>query len=318
MACTTAWLAAPKGLIEGYRVEVPLGLDLVAPVPETNALTAGKVALGEKLFFDPVLSADETMSCASCHQPDRYFTDGRRVALGIEGRVGTRNVPSILNAAYGRSFLWDGRADSLEEQVLRPIVGPKELGLGLDELARRLSERDSYRSGFRDAFGSEEITDDRLARALASYVRTLRSGDAAVDRFLHGEEEALSIAARRGFRLFVGRANCGICHLAPLFTDHRFHNTGVSWGSPDLGRFGVTGQEEDKGAFKTPSLRNVTMTAPYMHDGSVATLEAVIDHYDGGGTPNPHLDEEIVPLGLSESEKRQLVAFLEALTDRGN
>lgn len=313
-ACAMGAAGSDQALQGAYRVSVPLGLDLVAPVPEDNALTADKVALGRKLFFDPELSADRIRSCASCHQPRRYFTDGRARPVGVSGRRGARNVPSILNAAYGRSFLWDGRAESLEAQVLRPILGKDELGLRLDELTRRLEARKDYREDFRDAFGDPGISPSRIARSLASYIRTLRSGDAPIDRFLHGDSAALSPDARHGFRLFVGRANCGVCHLAPLFTDHRFHNTGVSWGSGDEGRYAVTGQAQDRGAFKTPSLRNVAMTAPYMHDGSLATLEEVIAHYDDGGTPNPGLDDEIRPLGLSATEKRRLIAFLEALT----
>lgn len=314
VACATGWIGRGRTSAEAYTVPVPLGLDLVAPVPEDNALTAAKVTLGRRLFFDPELSADRTLSCASCHQPTRYFTDGRPRPAGIDGAEGRRNVPSVLNAAYGRSFFWDGRAPSLEEQVLEPIQGKDELGLGLEKLVHRLREREDYRTAFRDAFGPQDISPDLVSRALASYLRTLRSGRAPVDRFLHGDTAALSQDARSGFRLFVGRANCHVCHLAPLFTDHRFHNTGVSWGSGDIGRAGVTGQEEDRGAFKTPSLRNVAETAPYMHDGSLATLEEVIEHYADGGTPNPALDEEIRPLDLGPTERRHLIAFLRALT----
>jgi cytochrome c peroxidase len=313
-ACTMGAAGSGQALHGAYRVSVPLGLDLVAPVPADNALTADKIALGRKLFLDPELSADRSRSCASCHQPRRYFTDGRARPVGVSGRRGARNVPSILNAAYGHAFLWDGRAESLEAQVLRPIQGKDELGLRLEELTRRLEAREDYREDFRDAFGDPGISANRIARSLASYVRTLRSGDAPIDHFLHGDSAALSPDAQRGFRLFVGRANCGVCHLAPLFTDHRFHNTGVSWGSGDAGRYAVTGQAKDMGAFKTPSLRNVARTAPYMHDGSLATLEEVIAHYDDGGTPNPSLDEEVRPLRLTAAEKRRLIAFLEALT----
>jgi cytochrome c peroxidase len=313
-AYTRASLGERAVRTEGYRVSVPLGLDLVAPVPEGNALNSAKVDLGRRLFFDSALSADHTRSCASCHEPERYFTDGRTVALGIEYREGTRNVPSILNAAYGKSFLWDGSVETLEEQMLRPIEGERELALDLDDLVDRLREQEGYRVAFRDAFGTEGVSRDRVALALASYVRTIRSGDAPVDRFLHGDEGALSAEAREGFRLFVGRANCGVCHLAPLFTDHSFHNTGVSWGSTDKGRGDVTGLPESQGAFKTPSLRNVAATAPYMHDGSIPDLESVIDYYDRGGTPNPYLDEEIAPLGLTGEEKLHLMAFLRALT----
>ncbi|MDX1393768.1 MAG: cytochrome c peroxidase [Gemmatimonadota bacterium] len=312
-ACATGSLGGGAGG-GAYRVPVPLGLDLVAGVPEANPLTRPKVELGRKLFFDPELAIDRSRSCATCHRPDLYFTDGRERPVGLEGGEGRRNVPSVLNVAYGRTFFWDGRAEGLEAQVLEPIRGPDELGLGEAALIERLETRRDYRDDFEDAFGDREITPDRVARALASYLRTLRSGDAPIDRFLHGDRGALSAEAQRGFRLFTGRANCGVCHLAPLFTDHQFHNTGVSWGSTDLGRFAVTGEEADRGRFRTPSLRNVAETAPYMHDGSLATLEDVIEHYAGGGTAGPHLDEEIHPLDLTDQEKRQLVAFLKALT----
>lgn len=313
-ACTSAPLGEHGVSAEAYRVAVPLGLDMVAPVPESNAITAAKVDLGRRLFFDPLLSVDRTKSCATCHQPESYFTDGRTVAVGIQDREGTRNVPSILNAAYARSFLWDGRVETLEEQMLRPVEGSNELGLDLDELVGRLGGDADYRGAFRAAFGTEDVSGDRVAQALASYVRTLRSGDAPVDRFLNGDQKALPADAREGFMLFVGRANCAVCHIAPLFTDHAFHNTGVSWGSPDKGRGAVTGRPEERGAFKTPSLRNVAGTAPYMHDGSIPDLAAVVEHYDRGGTPNPYLDEEIAPLSLTDEEKRQLIAFLRALT----
>lgn len=314
-ACMTAGsLRQDRTAGDTYAVRVPLGLDLAAPVPDDNPLTAAKVELGRQLFFDPILSSDGSRSCASCHQPGRYFADGRRVPVGIHDRRGSRNVPTLLNVAYGRSFFWDGRAATLEEQVLEPIQAPSELGSDLSELVGRLEGRPDLRAAFRDAFRYGAVSPRNLARALASYLRTLRSGDAPIDRYLAGDTTALSTAARRGFRLFVGRANCGVCHLAPLFTDHRFHNTGVSWGSDDPGRAAVTGRDEDRGAFKTPGLRNVAHTAPYMHDGSLATLEKVIEHYDGGGTSNPYLDEEIEPLGLSDAEKRELIAFLRALT----
>lgn len=313
LACLVSNPGGP-GQTSSLVVPVPLGLDLSAPVPEDNPLSRAKIDLGRALFFDPVLSADRSLSCSSCHQPEHYFANDRQVSQGIAGRQGRRNVPSILNVAYGRAFFWDGRAPTLEAQVLGPIQGHDELGMKLPELMRRLRGEQKYRTAFRRAFGEGEITSQRLARALASYLRTLRSGDAPIDQFLHGDTAALSPDARKGFRLFTGRANCGACHLIPLFTDHRFHNTGVSWGSPDLGRGAVTGVGSDRGAFKTPSLRNVAMTAPYMHDGSLATLEDVVDRYDRGGTPNPYLDEEIHPLRLTAGEKRQLIAFLRALT----
>jgi cytochrome c peroxidase len=293
---------------------VPLGLDIVAPVPDDNPVTSARVALGLELFFDPILSADSTISCSSCHQPQRYFTTGRRVSVGVYGRVGRRNVPTLVNVAYSHAFFWDGRVAELEEQVLRPIQDPLEMDLELDELAMRLSARPDYRQAFRSAFPDGRIERANIARALASYLRTIRSGNSRFDRYLAGDTSALWPQARRGLRLFFRRAGCGGCHVGPLLTDQRFHNTGVSWGSPDRGRYEVTGREEDRGAFKPPTLRNVAHTAPYMHDGSIATLEEVIEFYDRGGTPNPRQDFRIRPLGLTDDEKSDLLAFLRSLT----
>ncbi len=281
---------------------VPLGLDLYTPVPSGNALTADKVRLGRRLFHDTRLSDDGSLSCASCHDPERAFSQARPVAVGVHGREGTRNAPALINRAWGHSFFWDGRTASLEDQVLRPIEDPNELGSSAEDAARRVG-----------------LSPEELSAALASYVRTIRSGDSAFDRFAHGDESALSAEARAGLRLFRNRARCTQCHVGPLFTDELFHNTGVAWFSDakrfrDDGRFMVTGREKDRGAFKTPTLREVARTAPYMHDGSLATLEAVVDFYDAGGRPNPNLDAGVRPLGLTPEEKRALVAFLESLS----
>lgn len=296
-----------------YHPAAPLGLDLYFPVPESNPLTTAKVALGERLFFDPALSADRSVACVSCHRPARAFSDTLPLSRGVHGRQTARNVPSIVNRAYGTGFFRDGRAPTLEETVLQPIQNPVEMDLSLGELLTRLRGSETYARLFAAAF-EDGITELNLAAALASYVRTIRSGNAPIDRFLSGEREALSPAAETGFRLFVSRGNCSVCHVGPTFSDEQFHNTGVFVGSADLGRFEVTGRDADRGAFKTPTLRNVSLTAPYMHDGSIATLEDVIEFYDGGGRANPSLDREIRPLGLTEVEKVELLAFLRALT----
>lgn len=218
-----------------------------------------------------------------------------------------------MNRAYGAAFFWDGRATSLESQVLMPIADPVEMGTPIDLLLRHLAVDTAYRRAFAGAF-SEGLTRDNVARALASYVRTIRSGDSPVDRYRSGDTTALTPDARRGLDLFFRRANCSRCHLGPNLTDERFHNTGVATGTRDAGRYAVTQRTADLGAFKTPTLRNVELTAPYMHDGSIATLDQVVEFYDRGGRPNPHLDREIQPLGLSADDKRELVAFLRALT----
>lgn len=295
---------------------VPLrGLDEFVPTPEDNPLRTDRIALGQRLFFDARLSRDGSTACASCHRPNHGFADTVPRSRGAGGRSGRRNAPSLVNRAYGSSFFWDGRAATLEEQVLQPIHDSLEMDLPVEQLVARLGEDARYRDGFAAAF-ADGVTPANVARALASYVRTLRSGDAPVDRSRDGDTTALSPAARRGLALFTGRANCSTCHLGPNFTDEQFHNTGVARETPDLGRFAVTDSAADRGAFKTPTLRDVARTAPYMHDGSLPTLEAVVDFYDRGGRPNPSLDPEIHPLALSPDDKRDLVSLLRALTGR--
>ena len=301
-----------------YRPELPSGLDLYFPVPETNPLTAEKVALGRRLFFDSMLSRDGSVSCAACHDPLLAFTDGRRISRGVFDRAGTRNAPTLVNRAYGESQFFDGRASTLEEQAILPIQSPTELDLGLEGALARLKGDTEYSARFRATFGRGPTVED-LGRALASYVRTIFAGDSPVDRYLNGGGAALSELELEGLRLFRGKGRCTACHIGPNFTDERFHNTGVAWSDGELqdpGRFAVTRIEEDRGAFKTPTLREIARTAPYMHDGSLPTLEEVIDFYDQGGNPNPHLDSEIRPLNLSTAQKRALVAFLEALSGR--
>lgn len=312
-----------------------LGLDLYVPVPDDNPLTPEKVDLGRRLFFDPVLSRDSSLACGSCHRPELAFSDSIPVSPGVGGQMGVRNTPTLVNRAYGRAFFWDGRAPSLEETVLQPVANPKELDLPVAQAVARLQASSRYRTLFQRAFGEHrwdaapsgrppsgrehtapEVSATTLAYALASFVRTIRSGDAPADQYLAGRKEALSPEAERGRRLFLGKANCTACHVGPNLTDEGFHNTGVSWGSGDLGRYAVTGAEEDRGRFKTPTLREVARTAPYMHDGSKPTLEDVVEFYDRGANPNANLDREIRPLKLTAEEKRELLAFVRSLSGR--
>lgn len=315
------WILAVLVMLAGTSSasrEIPLGLDAYMPIPESNPLTAEKVALGRRLFFDKRLSVNRSLSCASCHDPSRAFADARRVSLGVLGRPGVRNAPALINRGYGSAFFWDGRAASLEEQVLGPIENPLELGSTVGAALGALRDDRTYVASFRVAFGREPSRED-LARALASYVRSILAGDSPVDRFLAGDRQALSTEAQTGLRLFRGKGNCTACHLGPTFSDERFHNTGVAWSAGTLndeGRAAVTGRSDDRGAFKTPTLRHVAETAPYMHDGSLARLEDVIEFYDRGGNPNPHLDGEIRPLRLTAAEKSALLAFLRSLSGR--
>ncbi len=295
----------------------PLGLDLFRPIPADNPLTPQSIALGRDLFRDRRLSRDGTVSCAGCHDPARAFSGRRQVARGVGGAVGTRNTPTIVNRAWGRSFFWDGRASTLEEQVRQPILNPAELG-STPEAIEALARSHRYQGRFRAAFGTDPMFDD-VVRVLAGYVRTIVAGDTPYDRYLTGDVRALSDAARRGLGLFSGRARCATCHSGSLLTDESFHNTGVAWRGgvlADDGRASVTRQPEDQGAFKTPTLRDVAQTAPYMHDGSLATLGDVVDFYDRGGHSNPGLDPGIRPLRLTSAEKRDLEAFLRSVTGR--
>ena len=293
---------------------VPLGLG-PRPLPEDNPLTEARVKLGRRLFFDPILSGDRTVACASCHHPDRGFAGAEGKARGIRGQVTARRAPTLLNRAYGSAFFWDGRAASLEEQALKPLENPAEMGSSIAEVVRRLDEHKDYRPRFAAAF-DDGVTAANLARALASFQRVLLRGDSRVDRFRRkGEHDALTSQERHGLWLYESRGRCWRCHGGANFTDEDFHNTGVGWGREpaDLGRFAVTKADADRGKFKTPTLRGARLTAPYMHDGSLKTLAEVVEFYNKGGTPNPRLDPLMAPLGLSRDEVRALVAFLEAL-----
>ena len=312
---TAAVLAQTNGASNPVLI-TPLGLDLHLPAPLDNPITSEKLTLGARLFEETRLSADGRTSCASCHQPERAFTDGRRVSRGVFGRDGRRNVPSILNRGYGTAFAWDGRAASIEDQVRRAISGNSDLGLPVAAAADRLTRDAAYAAMFDAAFGAP-VSEDRLVRAIATFVRGTLSGDSPFDRFLNGDAMALSASARRGYDVFTRQARCSRCHAGPLLTDDDLHNTGVSWGR-DAGRFEVTGLPQVRGRFKTPSLRNVTVTAPYMHDGSITTLEGVVTFYNKGGGRNPNLDPAIRALRLTSAERSDLLAFLRTLQGERN
>jgi cytochrome c peroxidase len=341
-----------------FEIKMPLGIPIelwTYFVPNDNPVTAAKVELGRKLFFDARLSADGKVSCASCHDPGRAFTDGRKVAEGIGGRLGTRNSPTLLNSMFSTGQFWDGRAGTLEEQAKMPLTNMDEMGNGsLDEVRTKIAAVPEYVRGFQQVFGGP-VTIDGFAKAVAAFERTLVSGDSPLDRYLAGDLNALSESARNGLILFRTKARCGVCHVFnqnfaafatfPFFTDGNYRNTGVAVNfsgfnalarramaaardesgdalaalskherAGELGRFVTTGNTLDVGAFRTPSLRNVELTAPYFHDGSAAKLDDVVRFYVKGGNENPNRDWQLEPVPLTESEQHDLVEFLKALT----
>jgi cytochrome c peroxidase len=295
-------------------VNVPLGLDADLHIPADNPMTAEKVELGRMLYFDKRLSADGTISCASCHNPMKGWTDQQPVSSGVHGGKGTRSAPTVINATYMKLQFWDGRARTLEEQSMGPIANPVEMGNSHEKMVATLAGLEGYKPLFEKAFHGPP-TRERVAQAIASFERTVLSGNSAYDRYVNGDKSAMSAEATRGKDIFFGKGRCVTCHVPPTFSDSLFHNLGVGMARPrpDLGRYVVTRDEKDKGAFKTPSLRDVAHTAPYMHDGSQKTLEEVVEFYDKGGEANPHLDPLVTRLDLTAEEKADLVAFLEAL-----
>ena len=342
-------LAQPKSI---HQVGVPAAATRAA-IPPDNPQTPEKIALGQKLFFDGRLSADGTVACSTCHDPGRAFTDGRPTSVGINGRIGQRNAPTILNALYNKTQFWDGRVKTLEEQAALPIVNPVEMGQpSLDAAVARIAAITEYQDAFRKVFDGPPNARD-LLRAIASYERTQLSFDSSFDRFIAGDSTAIDDAAKRGWALFNTRARCNKCHAlteqkrdATYFTDNDFHNIGIGiirhnvvalarqaeqaikagdtsqidraaiqTDMSALGRFLLTRRARDIAAFKTPGLRNVLVTGPYFHDGSQETLWDVMDHYNkGDGLQDPYLDEDIQPLALTEDDIDDVVAFLASLT----
>lgn len=313
-----------KPVGQTIELKAPLGLPPV-PVPADNPETVETISLGKKLFFETKLSADESLSCASCHNPGIAFGDGRKRSVGVGGKVGVRNAPTLVNAAYNPAQFWDGRAQSLEEQVGEPIKNPIEMNLSHGALVDRLRADAGYRAAFEKAFGPGPVTMSKVEKAVASFERTLVSGNSPFDRYEYGgDKAALSAAAIRGLEIFRDKTkgNCAACHTIgekyALFTDGKYHNIGVGVNDEgdltDLGRYHATKVEGDKGAFKTPTLRNVALSAPYMHDGSLKTLEDVVEYYAGGGNSNPYLDKEFKAIKIKGSERADLLAFLQSLT----
>ena len=342
-------LAEPRSL---DQVGFPAALT-ASVIPPASTLTPGRVALGEKLFFDSRLSGDGTVACTTCHDPARAFTDGRPVSVGIHGGVGQRNAPTVLNALYNKTQFWDGRVNTLEQQAALPITNPFEMGsASIGDAVSKIAEEKDYQTQFMQAFG-RGVNEQDMLRAISAYERTLFSFDSPFDHFIAGDANAIDDSAKRGWELFNSKARCNLCHAfsdkqwdVTVFTDNNFHNIGIGilrhrvgplaqqaehelaqGNLPDvdkaaitsdlsvLGRFLLTKKQSNIAAFKTPDLRNVLVTGPYFHDGSMQTLWDALDHYNkGDGISDPWLDEDMQPLALTESEIDDLVALLVSLT----
>lgn len=292
----------PDTLPSNFGEERPYGLGELPAVDRRSA------SLGRQLFFDPALSADGKVSCAACHLPEHSFADPRPKSVGIYGRLTLLHSPVLINRGLGKSFFWDGRSPALEAQVLEPLTNEREMGRTLEDLERQLTDSETYRAQFAAAYQSLP-TRALLARALADFLRTLLVGDSPVDRFQEGDFEALSLEERLGLWIYESKGGCWRCHSGPNFSDEALHNTGVGARAE---------APSDTGKFKTPTLRGLAGSAPYMHDGSLATLEEVVAFYKRGGGANPGLAEEIRALDLSDADERHLVAFLKALSKRAN
>jgi cytochrome c peroxidase len=324
-ALAASGTTAIKPVGKVVTIKTPLGLPEV-PIPADNPPTAETIALGRRLYYDPILSADGTVSCATCHGFDTGFTDRGPVSTGVGGKKGTRHSPTVINSAYNELQFWDGRAPSLEEQAKGPIANPVEMATTHDAAVARLQADAKYVALFKEAWGTDHITIDLVVKSIASFERTVLCGNSAFDRFYYGNDKtALSPAAQRGLKLFMDpkKGDCAACHSIggkyALFTDNKFHNLGIGadiqGNLNDLGRFDQTKNDADYGAFKTPTLRNIAQRAPYMHDGSFPKLNDALSHYIGGGNANPHLDKKIHALDfLSFDERNDILAFLDSLT----
>ena len=302
----------------------PLGLPPVQ-WPADNPYSREKAELGRLLYFDNRLSSDHSVACASCHAPELGFTDGKPVSTGIKGQKGGRSAPTVINRAYSTDQFWDGRAASLEDQAKGPLANPLEMTAEMtsdkahESCVQCLRGIPGYVQRFKRVFGTEQFTIDQVAKAIATYERTVYSGNAPFDRYRAGDKGALTPAQVRGMDVFYNKAACDSCHLGFNFTDGSYVNIGIGMDkpNPDLGRFVVTHRQEDTGAFKTPTLREIEHTGPYMHDGRFKTLAEVVEHYDKGGIKNAYLDQRLKPLHLTAQDKLDLVEFLHALSGEG-
>jgi cytochrome c peroxidase len=310
--------AEERSKASGALPRVPLGLPKV-PVPASNPMTPEKVELGKLLYFDKRVSKDGTVSCATCHDPKSGWTEHDATSTGIHGQKGARNAPTVINAAYADSQFWDGRAASLEAQAVGPVGNPIEMGSSMKLVVEKFSKIPGYQKRFRKVFHTG-VTEKGFAQAIAAFERTILSGGSPYDQFQAGRKNALTAAQKRGMKLF-DKAGCADCHTPPLFSSYDFHNAGVGADKPkpDEGRKAVTKKDEDMGAFRVPSLRDVANTAPYFHDGSAKTLEEAVALMAAGGRDNPHRSSDfdvVREAKLTAQDQKDLVEFLKALSGK--
>lgn len=296
----------------------PLGLPPVT-WPADNSYSAARVELGRNLFFDPRLSSNGKVSCATCHPPEHAFAGGEPPPLGVTGTPLRRRAPTLINRAYGRSQFLDGRAATLEEQITGPITAPDEMGTTPQAAAAAISSIAGYARLFEEAFGDRQVTFDCITKAIASFERTILSGNSPYDRFLNGDKHALPPGAKRGLDIFERSGECSECHRGYNLTDEKFASLGIGPDGrpPDLGLAGISGKRHDEGKFKVPTLREVVHTGPYMHDGRFRTLDEVLEFYRKGGKPGPRLDSRIAPFFLDARAKADLTEFLQSLSGEG-
>jgi len=319
-AFLAAALAAQFGNLRAQESPPPAPLGLPAVIwPADNPYSAARVELGRYLFFDPRLSANGKVSCATCHPPEHAFSGGDPAPVGVTGKPLPRRAPTLINRAYGRSQFWDGRAGTLEEQIPGPVNAPDEMGTTSEAAAAAISKIAGYGPMFERTFGDPAVTFDRIQKAIASFERTILSGNSAYDRYLNGDKQALSASAKRGLQIFERTGECNECHKGFNLTDEKFSSLGLGpeQHPPDLGLEAITGKRRDEAKFKNPTLREVAHTAPYMHDGRDKTLDAVLELYRKGCQPGPHLDSRIAPFFLDAPAKADLLAFLESLNGEG-
>jgi len=312
LACCIAFTSVQAADAELEQLKKAYQRPTSIPFPAANPYNAEKAQLGKMLFFDQRLSRNFNMNCATCHNPSLGWEDGVSGAFGGQGVTLGRNSPTVLNMAWGKTFFWDGRSSTLEDQIRGPVESPNEMNVSLDTVAKRLNEVPGYRQWFERVFPGKGIHVDGILKAIATYERTIVSGTAPFDRWVSGDDSAISDSAKRGFKFFNGQGGCSACHTGWNFTDNEFHDIGLA--TEDEGRKVISQKSSDQHAFKTPGLRNISQRAPFMHNGSIKSLEQVMLHYVSGGIPRSSRSEQMKPVPMTQQQIADLVTFMDSLT----